>query len=174
MGAVASQIVSRVECPVVVAPSGWRVRHAWPRRPVIVALDGESEPEPVLQLAFEEARLRDARLIALHAQPMGASARDKTAAQSGLAVVLTNWEQDHPDVAVSTAIVAGDPEAQLVRWSRSAAVLIVGYPHRRGWGDWTRSVARSVMRQTHCPLMVAPKATPEPRRHRELAEQALT
>ena len=74
MGAVASQVVSHVGCPVVITPSGWRVRHAWPRRPVIVALDGESDPEPALQLAFEEARLRDARLIALHAQPMGASA----------------------------------------------------------------------------------------------------
>ena len=57
MGAVASQVVSHVGCPVVITPSGWRVRHAWPRRPVIVALDGESDPEPALQLAFEEARL---------------------------------------------------------------------------------------------------------------------
>jgi nucleotide-binding universal stress UspA family protein len=174
MGAVASQIVSHVGCPVVIAPSGWRVRHAWPRRPVIVALDGESDPEPALQLAFEEARLRDARLIALHAQPMGASARHKTPAHSDLAVVLGNWEQDHPDVAVSTAIVSGDPDAQLLRWSRSAAVLIVGHPHRRGWGDWTRSVARGVMRQTHCPLIVAPQAAQERGRHRELADRALT
>ena len=174
MGAVPSQIVSQVGCPVVIAPSGWRVRHSWPQRPVIVALDGESDPEPALQLAFEEARLRDARLIALHAQPMGASAHEKAAAQSDLAVVLANWEQDHPDVAVSTAIVSGDPDAQLVRWSRSAAVLIVGHPHRRGWGDWTRSVARSVMRQTHCPLIVAPQATQEHGRHRKLADQALT
>ena len=174
MGAVASQIVSHVECPVIIAPSGWRGRHTWPRRPVIVALDGESDPEPALQLAFEEARLRDARLIALHAQPMGASAHDKTAAQSDLATVLANWEQDHPDVAVSTAIVSGDADAQLVRWSRSAAVLIVGHPHRRGWGDWTRSVARSVMRQTHCPLIVAPQVTQERGPHRKLADQALT
>jgi nucleotide-binding universal stress UspA family protein len=173
MGAVASQVVSQVECPLVVVPGGWRARHAWPRLPVIVALDGQSDPEPALQLAFEEARLRDARLIALHAQPIGVSAGDKTAAQLDLAVVLANWEQDHPDVAVSTAVVSGDPEAQLQRWSRSAAVLVIGHPHRRGWGDWTRSVARSVMRQTHCPLIVAPQARAESGRHRELADQAL-
>jgi nucleotide-binding universal stress UspA family protein len=173
-GAVASQVVAHVACPVVIVPGGWRARQAVPRLPVIVTLDGKSDPEPALQLAFEEARLRDARLIALHAEPISASARNKTAAKLDLGIVLANWEQQHPDVAVSTAVVSGDPDAQLVRWSRSAAVLIVGHPHRRGWGDWTRSVARSVMRQTHCPLMIAPQAMAGSERHRELADQALT
>ena len=43
---------------------------------VMVALDGETAPAPALTLAFEEARLRDARLIVLHAEPISASARD--------------------------------------------------------------------------------------------------
>jgi hypothetical protein len=40
----------------------------------------------------------------------------------------------------------------------------------RGRGSWTRSVARSVMKQTHCPLAVAPQATARPGQHRALAE----
>jgi nucleotide-binding universal stress UspA family protein len=174
MGAVTSRIVDQIACPLVVVPSGWRTRHAVPRLPVIAALDGETTPEPALELAFVEARLRDARLIVLHAQPMSASARDVTAAGQGLGVVLANWEQSHPDVAISTEIVSGDADVQLVRWSRSAAVLVVGHPHRRTWGSWTRSVARSVLRRTHCPLIVAPQVTAEPGRHRALADQALT
>ena len=75
---------------------------------------------------------------------------------------------------VSTVIVSGDPDAQLLRWSRSAAVLVVGHPHQPRWGSWTRSVARSVMRQTHCPLIVAPQAPADSGEHRPLAEQALT
>ena len=173
-GAVASQVVSHVVCPLVVVPGGWRPRHAWPRPPVTVALDGETAPEPALALAFEEARLRDARLIVLHAEPISASAGDVTAAQLGLGVLLAEWKQDHPDVAISTQIVSGDPDVQLVRWSRSAAVLVVGHPHQRGWGSWTRSVARSVMRRTHCPLIVAPQATADPRRPQAVADQALT
>jgi nucleotide-binding universal stress UspA family protein len=168
LGAVTSQVVGQVACPVVVVPARWRPRSASPRLPVIVALDGETAPEPVLELAFEEARLRDVRLIVLQAQPMGASARDLTAARLDLGVVLAQWEQDHFDVAVSTQIVSGDPDARLVRWSRSAAVLVVGHPHERRWGSWTRSVARSVMNQTHCPLIIAPQATARPGR------QALT
>ncbi len=174
MGAVTSQVVGHVAYPVVVVPGNWRARHASPRLPVIVALDGETAPEPALKLAFEEARLRDARVIVLHAQPMTASPRDLTAARLDLEEVLAEWERNHPEVAISTAIVTGDADAQLIRWSRSAAVLVVGQPHQRRWGPWTRSVARSVMKQTHCPLIVAPQATAEPERHSALAEQALT
>jgi nucleotide-binding universal stress UspA family protein len=174
MGAVASQVVNQVACPLVVVPGGWRPRHAWPRLPVIAALDGETSPEPALRLAFEEATLRDARLVVLHAEPMNASPDDVSAAGSDLGKVLERWKLDHADVAVSTVIVSGDPDAQLLRWSRSAAVLVVGHPHQRRWGPWTRSVARSVMKQTHCPLIVAPQATADAGEHRPLAEQALT
>jgi len=84
MGAVASQVVNQVACPLVVVPGGWRPRHGWPRLPVIAALDGETPPEPALRLAFEEATLRDARLVVLHAKPMNASPDDVSAAGSDL------------------------------------------------------------------------------------------
>jgi nucleotide-binding universal stress UspA family protein len=174
MGAVTSRIVNHIECPLIVVPGRWRPRQAWPPLPVMVALDTETDPEPALRLAFQEARLRETRLIVLHAEPMRASARDRDAVQFDLGVALADWKQDHPEVGVSTVIVTGDPDAQLVRWSRSAAVLVVGHPHRRGWGEWTGSVTRSVMKQTHCPLMVAPEPTADRGRHRELASQALT
>ena len=162
LGAVTSQVVDHIPCPLVVVPGNWRPRYARPRLPVIVALDLETAPAPALKLAFEEARLRDARLIVLHAQPMSASDHEVDAAQFDLAVVQAEWQQNHPEVAVSTAIVPGDADAQLVRWSRWAAVLVVGHPHRRTWEDWTQSVARAVMRQTHGALMVAPEVVAEP------------
>jgi nucleotide-binding universal stress UspA family protein len=87
---------------------------------------------------------------------------------------LAQWKDDHPDVAISTAIVTGDPDAQLIRWSRSASVLVVGRPHQRRWGSWPLSVASSVMRQTRCPLIVAPQATAEPGAHRALADRVRT
>src|SRR4029450_13002142 len=89
-------------CPRARLPGGCRPRHPWPRLPVILALDGETAPEPALTLAFDEARLRDARLIVLHSEPISASARDVTGAQLGLEAVLAEWKQAHPDVAIST------------------------------------------------------------------------
>jgi nucleotide-binding universal stress UspA family protein len=175
IGAVASQVACHVACPLVVVPGGWRARQAVPRQPVVVALDGETAAEPALTVAFEEARLRDTRLVVLHAEPISAAAPAVSAARFDIGVVLSRWKQDHPDVAISTAIVAGDPDAQLLRWSKTAAVLVVGRPHEHRWGSWTRSVARTVMRQTHCPLIVAPWTAPaEPGPHRALADQALT
>jgi nucleotide-binding universal stress UspA family protein len=173
-GAVASRVASQVACTLVVVPGGWRARQAVPRQPVVVALDRETAAEPALKVAFEEARLRDTRLVVLHAEPISAPAREVDAARFDIGVVLSRWKQDHADVAISTAIVAGDPDAQLIRWSKTAAVLVVGRPHEHRWGSWTRSVARTVMRQTHCPLLVAPWAPAEPGPHRALADQALT
>ena len=174
MGAVTSQVVSRVACPVVVVPGRWRTRSAWPRLPVIVAhFDGETAPEPALKLAFEEARLRDARLIALHAEPMSVSAREVTAAGLDLGLVLEKWKRDHADVAISTVIVSGDPDVQLVRWSRSAAILVVGHPHQRRMGTMDPVGGPQRNEADHCPLIVAPQAMAESGRHRELADQAL-
>jgi nucleotide-binding universal stress UspA family protein len=155
-GAITSQVAPRVTCPLVVVPRGWHTGHVGKPQPVVVALDAETSAESALDVAFKEAQLRQTRLVVLHAEPIGTSARDVAAAGFDLAVQLSNWKQDHPDVTVSTTLVSGDPDAELVRWSRSAAVLVVGRPHQSGWGSWIRSVARHVMRQTHCPLIIAP------------------
>jgi nucleotide-binding universal stress UspA family protein len=155
-GAITSQVAPRVDCPLVVVPRGWHSGHVGKPQPVVVALDGETSAESALGVAFREAQLRQTGLVVLHAEPIGTSAHDVDAAGFELSVLLSRWKQDHPDVTVSTTLVSGDPGAALVRWSRSAAVLVVGRPHQSGWGSWIRSVARQVMRQTHCPLIIAP------------------
>jgi nucleotide-binding universal stress UspA family protein len=109
IGAVASQVASHVARPLVVVPGGWRARQAVPRQPVVVALDGETAADPALTVAFEEARLRDTRLVVLHAEPIRAAASEVSAARFDIGVVLSHWKQDHPVVAISTAIVAGIP-----------------------------------------------------------------
>ena len=156
-GKVTSHVARRVTCPVVVVPRGWRTGHVGKPPPVLVALDGETNAESALSLAFREAQLRATRLVVLHAEPIGTSARDVAAAEFDLAVLLAKWKQDHPDVTVSTVVVSGDPDVQLVRWSRSAAVLVVGRPHQSRWSPWVRSIARSVMSRTRCPLIIAPQ-----------------
>ena len=80
-----------------------------------------------------------------------------------LTLCRAEWQQNHPEVAVSTAIVSGDADAQLVRWSRWAAVLVVGHPHRRTWEEHgPGQLPAAVMRQTHGALMVAPEVVAEP------------
>jgi nucleotide-binding universal stress UspA family protein len=173
-GAITAQVAPRVDCPLVVVPRGWHAGHAGKPQPVVVALDAETSAESALDVAFKEAQLRQTRLVVLHAEPMGTSARDVEAAGFDLAIQLSKWKQDHPDVTVSTTLVSGDPDAELVRWSRSAAVLVVGRPHQSGWGSWIRSVAHNVMRQTHCPLIIAPPNPVQVRGRRASAAAAQT
>jgi hypothetical protein len=143
-GAVTSQVARRVACSLVVVPRGWHTGHVGEHLPVVAALDGETSAESVLGVAFREAQLRRTRLVVLHTEPIGTSARAVAAAEFDLTVLLAGWKQDHPHVTVSTTLVSGDPDAQLVRWSRSAAVFVVGRPHQSGWGSWVRSVAEPV------------------------------
>ncbi|HEY6686649.1 MAG TPA: universal stress protein [Propionibacteriaceae bacterium] len=171
-GAITSQVAPRVDCPLVVVPRGWHTGHVGRPQPVVVALDAETSAESALGVAFREAQLRKTRLVVLHAERIGTSARDVEAAGFELSVLLSRWKEDHPDVTVSTTLVSGDPDAELVRWSRSAGVLVVGRPHQ--WGSWIWSVARNVMRQTHCPLIIAPPSPVQVRGGRASAAAAQT
>jgi hypothetical protein len=126
-GAVASRVAGRVVCPLVVVPGSWRARQAVPRQPVVVALDGETAAEPALKAVFEKARLRDTRLVVVHTEPI--SAQRATPRDSTLVLCCRGGNKDNPDVAISTAIVAGDTDTPLIRWSKSAAALVVGRPH---------------------------------------------
>jgi nucleotide-binding universal stress UspA family protein len=154
-GAVASRIARTTTCPVAIVPDSWRARSIGKPQPVVLAVDGETRAVPALTLAFREARIRRSELVVLHAEPLGASRRDRAAAELELGVLLSGWKQRHPEVPVTTTMVSGDPDANLARWSRSASVLVVGRPHAHGWGSWTRSVAHRVMQQTRCPLLIA-------------------
>jgi hypothetical protein len=136
-----------------VNPARWRCGMS---NEIGVGLDDSPSGKAALNWAAEQARSLGTTLRAAHALdwPYGLSS-------TGFPAPLNYMDVSPEEIEDS------------LRWSRSAAVLVVGHPHRRGWWDWTRSVARSVMRQTHCPI-VAPQAMAESGRNRELADQALT
>jgi nucleotide-binding universal stress UspA family protein len=48
---------------------------------------------------------------------------------------LAQWQQRYPRVPSQTQIVDGGPDASLVRWSKSAALIVPGRRHRFGWGS---------------------------------------
>jgi nucleotide-binding universal stress UspA family protein len=128
----------------------------------VVALDGETSAQPALSLAFTEASLRGCPVVALHAASYSASNEDVVEHHVGIAELIAGWKQDYPDVPVETSVVRGDADATLLAWSRNASALVVGRAHRRGWGTWTRSVARTVLEQAHCPLIIPGRASVSP------------
>lgn len=167
-GSVASPLAHRAGCPVVVVPPTWR-RGQHERRPVVVALDGEITSVAALDYAFDEAGLLGAEVVALHA------ARIERPGQTGsgernVAELLARASAGRPGTAARVVTVRGDTQHVILTAAQTAAVLVVGPPHTEGLATWTRSVARRVMSNVTCPLVVVPR-----RRRRlrdvELAEQ---
>jgi nucleotide-binding universal stress UspA family protein len=161
-GSVASAVAAHAGCPVVVVPMA-ESSTAVTTRPVVVALDGETAAVAALNFAFNEAELRGCSVLALHAFAV----RDALADQGrriNLAEVLAGHQQSHPNVPVRALFIPGEPEDVIIDQSRAAVMVVVGRPHRRRLGSWSRSVAKAVLDHTHCPLVVVPQISAGPTR----------
>ncbi len=154
-GPVASAVAAQADCPVVVVPGAGNSTRQ-PARSVVVALDGETAATGTLEFAFAEAELRRCSVVALHAFSVRDALSDQ-GRRTSLAEVLSGHEQNFPDIPVRTLFIPGEPEDAIIDSSFSAALVVVGRPHRRRLGSWSRSVAKAVLDRTYCPLVVVPQ-----------------
>ncbi len=164
-GPVASTVASEARCPVVVVPAGWsrdvtRDAHLGPR-PIVVGMSEKVSGTSVLRLAYDEAELRRASVLILHASTAGEPATGLRAASARTAAeFVADQSQDHPDVAVDFRYVPGETLPALVDFSSHARLMVLGRPrHHSGRLPWRRSVARAMLHQARCPLMVVPPGT---------------
>jgi nucleotide-binding universal stress UspA family protein len=154
-GPVASAVSGAAACPVIVVPPHWHRSGRRPR-PVVVALDVETPAHAVLDFAFEQAELTGTGVVALHAATRAESSFDSEE-RASVWEMLAGHRQDHPDVEVSARVIVGEPKETIVGQSISAGLMVVGRPHQRRLGAWTRSVAHAVLSDTHCPLAIVPE-----------------
>ncbi len=152
---VAGHVAKHAACPVVVVPE--MEFPTGPEGEVVVALDGETSATGPLRLAFEEAAARDDLLHVLHATPLGTLRADEEAARARVAEVLVGWRATYPDVAVLEGFTSDDPEAALVRATRSAELVVMGRPHDVSLPlALTRPLAMQVLLRAQCPVAVVP------------------
>jgi nucleotide-binding universal stress UspA family protein len=156
-GRVASRVAERSECPVVVVPAGWRASSTDRHDPVVIALEGTSSSRMALRLAFEQAVAGGSRLVALHVTPYRSDQSDIDERTASLTEMLAGWKQDYPGVPVDVLVVRGDEDESLLRWSDSAAAVVVERPHRHWWNPWTHSAIGNVLSRTHGPLIIVPQ-----------------
>jgi nucleotide-binding universal stress UspA family protein len=139
-------------CPVVV------VREETTATDGLVAV-GIRSPEDcsaALAFAFEEARLRKAPLLAVHAWqfPDGHGA-ERAAAE--LDDLLTDWRGKYPDVDASRDVVHGHPGRVLADLSARADLVVLGRHNandRRVPGP--ARVVHAVVGHAHGPVVVVP------------------
>ena len=168
LGSVSRYVASHASCPVVVL----REETSAARRQVgvgVADLDGCGDS---LTLAFEEASLRQASLMAIHAwhAPQADISRAgesftpaeprtvETEVAHQLEALLDSWRGKYPDVPVSQDIVHGHPGRALVGLSARADLVVIGrrveHPERPGPG----SVRHALLNHAHGPVAVVPSA----------------
>lgn len=163
LGSVSSGLIRHAHCPVAL------IRDEDPQMPhpvaapVLVGIDG-STADLAAAVAFEEASLRHADLIALHAwndtemsEIPGFDWSPTTTKEDHLLVeALSGWQERYPHVTVHKRLVRDRAARALVDASESAQLVIVG-SHGSGAiaGMLLGSVSNAVVQAVHKPVIVA-------------------
>jgi len=169
LGNTAINVTSHAHCPVVVVRGD---AHAG--GPVVVGVDGSPTSERAISVAFQEASLRNAPLVAVHVwSDLGPKAfEDPRAAalvpqgleedeHAILAESLAGWQEKYPDVRVTREVYIDNPRARLLEWSKNAQLLVVGSRGRGGFkGMLLGSTSNSLVGGAHCPVVVVRPARP--------------
>jgi nucleotide-binding universal stress UspA family protein len=142
---------------------------------IVVGVDGSEASAAALRWAAEEARLRFAPLVAVHAwsfippQPIGDPGMlavpagdlagqlgaESEAAREALAEALAGALGDEAGIDVEQRLVEGDPGDALVAQSEDAALVVVGSHGRSGLkAALLGSVSRHVVSHAACPVVV--------------------
>jgi nucleotide-binding universal stress UspA family protein len=165
LGSVSRYAASHASCPVVVV----RDETPGPHGLVGVGIGDLDNCGDSLTFAFEEASLRQASVLALHAwhtpqteisragQMFTAPEQQAAAADAGrqLAVLLKEWQAKYPDVPVSQQVVHGHPGRALVGLSARADLVVIGrHSDRQGPG----SVRHAALSHAHGPVVIVPSS----------------
>jgi nucleotide-binding universal stress UspA family protein len=167
LGSVSRYVAITADVPVVVArDEGVPVHHE-----VVVGIEDLDQPNAI-GFAFEEARLRKARLRAVHAwawflpemrltgtERPGADAREVTAEAAGwLTDLLSFWRERYQEVEVIEDALHAQPGRALAGASARADLVILGRSDPQDSGrPRTGAVIHAVLNHAHCPVAIVPE-----------------
>ena len=139
-------------------------------RDVVLGVDVRDPCDEVIEFACEAARLRHARLSAVHAwqpvSPIGlgpgeiglVSGPEQADEWLGfVSAVLQPWRDKYPDVEIVASVVNDKASNALVRAASSASLLVVGrHLTERPAISRTGPVAHAAIHHVGCPVAVVP------------------
>ncbi|QRP42892.1 universal stress protein [Amycolatopsis sp. FDAARGOS 1241] len=161
-GSPGLDLAAKAHCPVVVVRGRETVDG-----PVVVGVDASPLSDAAIGWAFEEASLRNTRLLALHTWHDGDLSH--TGVGSGmfqfeslqetghrlLAQRLAGWQEKYPDVYVERQVEHDKPRHRLLALSHNAQLLVVGCRGRGGFaGLVLGSTSQALLHHASCPVLV--------------------
>lgn len=172
LGSTATQTAAHAHGPVVVVHGGHNDAPST-NAPVVVGIDGSPVSETALELAFEEASMRGAPLVAVHtwhdndaAEMLSPEAFTtelgsvQGIAERLLAERLAGWGEKYPDVVVERVVERARPAHKLVELSKQAQLVVVGSRGRGGFtGLLLGSTSQTLSHHAACPVMIARPAS---------------
>ena len=165
LGSVSRYAATHAPCPVVVVRDETTAAH----RQVAVGIGDPDTSAAALSFAFEEATLRKASLLAVHAwdtpssqyprvwESFAAPGAEAIQEQltSKLTALLDDWRAKYPDVTVSQDVVYGHPGRALAGLSARADLVVIGrHPGPHG----PSAVTHAVLNHAHGPVVTVPSA----------------
>ena len=136
---------------------------------IVVGIDGSAESKRALHWALDEARRREARLVAVHSWTYqftsgpgylpGADPEVRASIQKEAEQVIDDALADVGTVGVEVECRApeGSPSATLVEAAEGAELLVVGSRGRGGFsGLLLGSVSQQCAHHAPCPVVIVP------------------
>jgi nucleotide-binding universal stress UspA family protein len=165
LGSVSQHVATHAAGPVVVV----RARPWQADGPVVVGVDESDGTGHALDVAFEEAALRDAGIVVLHAYlpdvrtwglDLLPEVEDeqvrRTIELDRLNDIVEPWRKRFPAVDVEVAAVDGQAAARLIDASATARLMVVGSRGRGGFtGLLLGSVGLQLLHHAGCPVLIA-------------------
>jgi nucleotide-binding universal stress UspA family protein len=169
-GATTTAVAAQASVPVHCVGELWRPEHLTGR--VAVGVDGSYASEAVLAEAFQEADTRDAELLVVHAwrpsdfygNAIGTHTTEtdwEGASRRNLAEIVAGRADRYPDVKVELHLEYDWPALVLKRLSEEVDLVVLGRRgHGGAFGLSLGSIARTMLRVGHCPVVIVPVDAP--------------
>ncbi len=161
LGSVSRYAATHASCPVVVVREETEAVH----RHVGLGLGNLDDCAASVGFAFEEAALRKASVVAIHAwhdshphtrsADPGSAAGERYAADR-LADLLAEWQGKYPGVEVSQDVFRGHPARALIGLSARADLVVLGRHARHGALPGPSRVTHAVLNHAHGPIVTVP------------------
>jgi nucleotide-binding universal stress UspA family protein len=166
LGSVSLYVATHASCPVVVVRDEVAASH----RQIAVGIGDPDSSAASLTFAFEEATLRKAALLAVHAwntpqtgmekawsalAAPGAHAMESQLAQR-LTALIDDWRGKYPDVEVSQDVLFGHPGRALAGLSARADLVVIGRHSGQHGLHGPGAVTHAVLSHAHGPIVAVP------------------